>query len=385
MKNKEELKVLHIASYFARQKVYANLVREISKNNIRQCVFVPVRTQQEIGRNQDYQLINVSYLYAYILRPWDRVLYFNKINKIKRAVERWSDFHSVNIIHAHCLFSDGGVAFLLKKKYGIRYIVTVRNTDFRFFRVMPHLRGFAMKILKEAEQVIHVNPSYEIRLGDLARKRGVDFNLSAKSRCIPNGVADFWHKNRGVAKSAHKGSLNLLFVGAFVPLKNVPLIIEAALILWKQQYDVTVTLVGGGGRIGRGSSDRKTIDAITKGKQSGLEIHEVDKVNDLEKLKKYYLKADIYVMPSKPETFGLVYIEALSQGTPVIYSKGHGIDGYFAEGDVGYAIETHTAAEVANKIQLILNDYERLSQRGIEAISQFNWRDISKQYTDLYN
>ena len=43
-------------------------------------------------------------------------------------------------------------------------------------------------------------------------------------------------------------------------------------------------------------------------------------------------------MPSRYETFGLVYGEAMSQGLPIIYSKGQGVDGYFKEGTVGYGV-----------------------------------------------
>ena len=51
----------------------------------------------------------------------------------------------------------------------------------------------------------------------------------------------------------------------------------------------------------------------------------------------FYKSAHIFVMPSLTETFGIVFIEALSQGLPLIYTKGQGIDGYFPQGFVGYA------------------------------------------------
>ena len=45
-------------------------------------------------------------------------------------------------------------------------------------------------------------------------------------------------------------------------------------------------------------------------------------------------KNDIFIMPSYHETFGLVYAEAMSQGLPVIYTKGQGFDGFFEDGKV---------------------------------------------------
>lgn len=55
-------------------------------------------------------------------------------------------------------------------------------------------------------------------------------------------------------------------------------------------------------------------------------------------------------MPSFTESFGLVYAEAMSQGLPVIYSKGQGFDGQFAEGVVGYHVDAHDPEELCENI-----------------------------------
>jgi glycosyltransferase involved in cell wall biosynthesis len=59
-----------------------------------------------------------------------------------------------------------------------------------------------------------------------------------------------------------------------------------------------------------------------------------------EKLLNNYRNSDIFIMPSYNETFGLVYIEAMSQGLPIIYTQNEGVDGYFKEGSVGYSVKT---------------------------------------------
>src|SRR5690606_17834968 len=156
-------------------------------------------------------------------------------------------------------------------------IVAVRNTDFKFFRTMPHLKRFGMRILEEADNVIHINPAYQIRLENTMMDKSLQPILHKKSMCIPNGINDFWHQDRGENKAVHGDCVNLLFVGAFVPLKNVPLRNRAALIL-SQQHKVTITLVGGGGRIGRGGADKETLNAIDDGKRNGLDIRLIDKV-----------------------------------------------------------------------------------------------------------
>ena len=51
-------------------------------------------------------------------------------------------------------------------------------------------------------------------------------------------------------------------------------------------------------------------------------------ITDKKTLKNLYRENDMFVMPSKNETFGLVYIEALLQGLPILYAKNEGIEGF---------------------------------------------------------
>ena len=89
-------------------------------------------------------------------------------------------------------------------------------------------------------------------------------------------------------------------------------------------------------------------------------------------------------MPSKYETFGLVYIEAMSQGIPVVYSSGQGIDGFFKDGEVGYSVSANNLEEYHNKIQLIIDNYDQISLNCTEKAKEFSWFDISIIYLKLY-
>jgi len=99
-----------------------------------------------------------------------------------------------------------------------------------------------------------------------------------------------------------------------------------------------------------------------------------------EHLIKEYEKADIFVMPSVNETFGLVYAEAMTQGLPVIYSQGEGFDGQFLEGEVGFHVNCRDAVDVCDKIIMILNNYDNISKKCIEKATVFNWHDILRSY-----
>lgn len=90
-------------------------------------------------------------------------------------------------------------------------------------------------------------------------------------------------------------------------------------------------------------------------------------------------------MPSLRETFGLVYAEALTQGLPVIYTKGQGFDGQFNEGEVGYSVDSEDSDDIANKVLHIMRDYEELTKKCIELCWKFDWKHITSQYVQIYN
>lgn len=109
-------------------------------------------------------------------------------------------------------------------------------------------------------------------------------------------------------------------------------------------------------------------------------LGEVDKAHLIE----VYRKNDIFIMPSKTETFGLVYVEAMSQGLPIVYSKYQGFDKQFDEGTVGYHVECMNVNELSAVIIKIVNEYNDISSRCIQNVYKFSWNNISENYIRIY-
>ena len=89
-------------------------------------------------------------------------------------------------------------------------------------------------------------------------------------------------------------------------------------------------------------------------------------------------------MPSFTESFGLTYIEALSQRVPVIFSKGQGIDGYFNNRNIGLSVNPYSTEEISKAIQQIKINYEEYIQSDLSYLSQFKWNNIANNYLKLY-
>ena len=91
-------------------------------------------------------------------------------------------------------------------------------------------------------------------------------------------------------------------------------------------------------------------------------------------------------MPSRKETFGLVYIEALSQGLPILYSKNDGIDGFYEDGYVGYGAIALDKEDIKRQIIKIYDDYPTLLEniRNLNFEKDFGWPSIAQKYYTIY-
>lgn len=132
----------------------------------------------------------------------------------------------------------------------------------------------------------------------------------------------------------------LLYVGDFIPLKNVDILLEALSRL--TQCGVELWVVGDGPLEGKLKAHAKTL------RLKNVEFPgRVSREDVLDKM----LQSDIFVMVSSPESFGIVYIEAMAAGCYVIGTKGEGIDGVLADGRNGALVPARDADSLARAIR----------------------------------
>lgn len=364
------MKILHINSYYNGSKFYKNLYDFQVNSGLDISVFLPVSSvidnDKEYG---SYTTISKNH------NKYDRFFFQLKQSKIYRDIVDSYDIKKFSIIHAHSLFTNGYIAMKLKKNFGIPYVVAVRNTDVNtFFKKMFHLRWLGLKILENADRVIFLSESYKKEVLEKYVPASKKAEINEKISVIPNGIDDFWFENIGDEKEELQSSnIKLLQVGDIDKNKNIETTVEAVKLLIEQGYKVRLDVVG---KI----KDQTVFD----------KIKDLDFVNYLgtktkEELLKIYRNNDIFILPSINETFGLVYAEAMSQGLPVIYSKGQGFDGQFEDGEIGNSVLHDDEDDIANNTINILSDYKRASKNCIHNSKKFKWSGISKIYKDIYD
>lgn len=365
------MKVLHINCNYMDSWLHQNMIETLDGFNIQNTVFVPL-CQLEGHVVKPNNNVNP----AICFKKWNRIVYQYKQNKIIERVKADYNIAEFSCLHAYTLFTDGNVARSLYREFNIPYVVAVRNTDVNdFFKKMIHLRSVGIKVMKDAKAIFFLSKTYfeEVIYKYVPSKYREE--IIKKSHIVPNGIDNFWHNNINKNQNKKKYSISrknirIIYAGVIDKNKNIELTCKAKNYLENQGYSISFCVVG---RI----KDKRVFDKI----RNSIEYY---KPKSKEQLIELYREADMFVMPSHTETFGLVYAEAMSQGLPILYTRGQGFDGQFEDGIVGYSVSDTNYIDVANKIIACIENYDKIRSNCLQKVDKFKWDVICKEYLDYY-
>lgn len=368
------MKVLHIANDFAGSKVYCNLTKALDAEGTEQIIYCPIRDKNLMGGHQ-FESQNTGFVYSMCIKSWYRYVYFYKERQIYTDLRKNVDLSHIDFIHAHTMFSDGGVAYKAHKEYGIKYAVTIRNTDVNYFlRLMKHTFPYGRKILLNAEKIYFISVGLKELFEKSSLCKSIYEDIKEKFVVQPNGIEDYWHEH--ICDTKHKGH-DVLYIGEFTPNKNVGRLIEAVKkVRTVPDFQDCRLLLVGGGRDKNGEVEKLI-------KENSEFVEYLGKIYDKDRLSEIMISCSVFAMPSITETFGLVYIEALSQNLPVIYTKHQGIDGMFDE-SVGLSVNPHSVDEISEAIVHILEAPQTFNNKKVD-FTQFRWNEIAKRYIAMYH
>lgn len=375
----KSLSVLHITNDFTGSKVYRSLFAELDKLGVKQTIYTAIRDPKKTGNNEiALNCKDSKIIYSYILNKYiDRLAYPIKILKIFKDLQSRVDLNSIDYIHAHTWYSDGGVAYLLSKKYNIPFIITIRNTDINIFhKRLLYLKPYGKLILDSAKSIILPSKSYENRLiKDRYLRKIIKHN---KLKVIPNGVDKFWLENSvKEQKKISKECINVLFVGTLNKNKQIVNLIKSIIkINNSSDYKVKLHIVGSGG------NDEKKVFKLADKYSSYIKLY--GPIYDKDKLLSMYYMCDIFAMPSRHETFGLVYIEALLQGLPILYTHNEGVDGLYSQ-NIGEKVKVHNKSEIEKKLLKVIAHLDGYSIPKHELKKNHDWHEIALKTVRLYS
>ena len=358
------MKIIHFCSYFQGSKVYINLFSALNKISITNTIFIPAREGADTYSAQD------GFYFEKCLGKLTRFFYFYKLLRINNATLK--NLNSLSdtdyLVHAHTLYADGVSAYRYARRRDMPLVITIRATDVVLgFKYYFHYKWLARKALAYAKKIVFVAPAHKIKF-----QRYFGHCYDDKLIVIPNGIDNFYLENK-LTSAVHKNQV-ALYVGTINKNKNLKASITAFFnISTNSGYEFRVV----------GGTYKEYV-----GIYGELPVNLTHKVSFLGKLSKKQVldqmrASSLFIMVSHSETFGLVYIEAISQCLPIVYTLGQGVDGYYKDGEFGYRANSNEIDSISLAISNTISDFPHgLGPFSKNPASSFSWESIATIYKE---
>ena len=212
-----------------------------------------------------------------------------------------------------------------------------------------------------------------------AAKHFIDRYFPGEYKIIPNGV-DVARYQRAVPIARWMdGTRNLLFVGRHEPRKGLLELLKAYRILRKTGCECRLLVVG------QGPLSREARRYVATRRLGGVEF--LGRVSDEEKAQ-LFRSADVYVSPATGgESFGIVLLESMAAGTPIVASDIHGYKGVVRRDREAILVPPREPKQIAAAIARLLRDDElraEMGRNGVVRAQEFSWERVTAKVDDFY-
>lgn len=272
-----------------------------------------------------------------------------------------------------------GIAKVKHIPFVMTYNTRVNKYTHYFWRGKIITPGFAKKAVRifanRCEYV--VVPSLQIK------KELVSFGVRKPVAILPNGVRTdlfqkpkpgFLRKKLGINKKEKV----ILFVGRLGKEKSVDFLIKVLKRVLQNIPDTSLIIVGDG-------PEKKKLIALSERLKINNKVYFTGFI-DAKDIPRVYSDADCFVFASQTETQGMVILEALASGVPVVVIKDNVFDGIVKNGVNGMVVENNQQ-EFAEKIKEIISNpdlQKKLSLEAIETAQKFSLESSAKKFEELY-
>ena len=277
-----------------------------------------------------------------------------------------SDGIKIDVIHAHSFFPAGIVAVWLGKKYGIPVVVTEHNS----LVLKGSLHPTRVGLLKETVE----NSAAFVCVSQALKKSVVKLTGTKKFiEVIPNLVdSRFRYREKSTKDMFTYSSIGNLIAG-----KRFDLTLKAFARVRERVSNAQLIVVGGG--VLRASLEQMAM------KLNIADFVEFKGVLSRDEVADVLSQSDVFVLPSDFETFGVVYIEALASGVPIVATRNGGAEAIVSD-DNGILTDIGDEDELYNAMLDIYDNYDRYDLKSIsKACKEIYGEDsIGKKLSMLY-
>lgn len=271
-----------------------------------------------------------------------------------------------DVIHAH-FYSIAAIASVLKQKFDVPFVVTEHSSKLnRNIKEISELDvKLAQKAYKNADRVVTVSNA-------LAKNLKENFGVDA---VVIHNIVDVAHFQ--YAKRTPKDVFTFVSVGNIIKIKGFDFLIEAFADAFNDDKSVSLKIVGAGPEMGN-------LKTLVNQRDMNDRIFLLGEVGR-DKLEEIYQEGDAFVLASRSETFGVVFIEAMATGLPVIATDCGGPRDFVNESN-GYLIPVDDKQALVDALVRMRNDAFGFNALGISELSvkQFSPENIGNALTNLF-
>ena len=320
--------------------------------------------------------------------PRDRLFEF--MPAFVDAFQKYQAKHHYPLIHTNYWMS-AWVGLEVQKTHNVQLVNTYHSLGAIKYQAVPNRPAIAntrldveQQILEQANCIVATSPQEQEALRSLVSSQG-------HIEVIPCGtdIENFHVMPKSEARSQlgfQPDEKIVLYVGRFDPRKGIETLVRACAQL-KDSSDVRLVIVGGSDPTQSDGDERNRIEGIVQELGLSKRTTFVGRIGH-DRLPLYYTAADVCVIPSHYEPFGLVAIESMACGTPVVASAVGGLKFSIVPEETGLLVPPQDTDAFADAIDRILGDdlwATKLRLRASERVQRnFSWSGVAAQLSDLY-
>ncbi|MCL2326899.1 MAG: glycosyltransferase family 4 protein [Bacteroidetes bacterium] len=330
--------------------------------------------------NNEYQNLTKNFKIINLDYKLFSLFHKTEISKYKEILETYKP----DIVHTNLFFAEFLSSYYVDNK--IKYVCHGHDNMFQF-------KNFNLKILFNKsllanfiEKQILIRKKYKkCKTYFIANSKHTEkFYKNALPKRFENNVKliyygfnfdkFYYEQKRSIDKSK---PLKLLMVGSFQDKKNQIFSVEIAKELKKRGLNFEINLIGQGGNFELVNEKIKEINLEKEVVLRGL-IHNVED---------WYKDCDIYLHTAWYEPFGLVFLEAMAAGLPIVCLDGKGNRDIVEQGKNGFLFYEQNPKPFADAIENLYNNtdlYQQISEYAKQYAKQFNAKDKFKELVDFY-
>jgi len=277
-----------------------------------------------------------------------------------------------DIIHVQNI-ALGLSAWVVKKYFKTPYLVYGRGSD--VYGSWPLKKIISKVVLRTADAVVALSENMRREIKNIEQRDVI---------IIPNGIelGRFQYESKDSIRKTLKFNDEdkiIIFVGNLRKVKGVEYLIESMKEITEKEKNAKLIILGDG-------EERSDLEELVSTLFMDKYIKFLGRISN-ESIPKYMMASDLFVLPSVSESFGIVNLEAMASGLPIVATKVGGVPEIIKENINGLLVEPRNSIDLSLKIIKLLHNQplaKKISNNNKSYVKNFSWVSVILKLNNVY-